>query len=93
MPPIRTSDPVTFIEGACEAHRDGLLARIEMRRPEDLPFEEERLDAVLDAPDHEHPPVELERQIDVRGRLQAQGVISAVLPLRCAAGSKSAPFT
>jgi hypothetical protein len=63
--PIRAGDPVVRPEHAGEADRDGLLPRVEMRRPVHLAAKEETLHPVLEASDEDHPTVELRVQVEV----------------------------
>jgi hypothetical protein len=57
---IRAGDPVACVEDACETDSDGLLPGVEVGCPVDLAAEEEALNAILDAADHEHSPVQVE---------------------------------
>ena len=57
---VGAGDAIAGSERAREADRDRLLPGVEVRRAVDLAAQEERLDEVLDAADHAHPPVEVE---------------------------------
>ena len=65
VPPVRRGDAVALLEQAREADRDGLLARVQVRRPVDLAAQEERLDEVLEPADQAHAPVEVEVELGV----------------------------
>ena len=60
MAPVGARDPITVLEHRCEPDRNGLLPRVEVRRPVDLASQEQALNAVLDAADQQHAPVEIE---------------------------------
>ena len=60
---VGRGDAVAILEDARDADRNGLLARVEVRRPVDLAAEEERLDQILEAADQDHRPVEPEVEL------------------------------
>ena len=59
MAAVGAGDAVALAERAREADRDRLLARAEVRRPVHLAAQEQRLDELLEAPDQQHPAVEI----------------------------------
>ena len=62
VPSVGARDAIAVDQRAREADRDGLLTGVEVRGAVDLTVEEQALDAILDAADDEHPPVEVERE-------------------------------
>ena len=77
MAAVRARHPVVRPERGREADRDRLLPGVEVRRPVDLPAEEEALHAVLEATDEEHPPVQLRVRVDVLGERRSGRVADA----------------
>ena len=63
---VRACHAVVARQQARNPDLDRLLTRAEMRRAVHVPLEEEGLDEVLEATDHEHATVEVERQRGVR---------------------------
>ena len=71
MPPVRAGDAVPLAEHAREPDGDGLLPGVQVRRAVDLTAEEEALDAILEAPDEQHPAVELRGEAERRRQRSA----------------------
>jgi len=86
VPAIGAGDAVAVLERAREADRDGLLTGVEVRRAVDLAAQEQRLQTILDAADHEHPPVQREPELDLLLRRGAH-------PQRVAPRPTGAPAT
>ncbi len=78
MASVRARNSVTLLQDAREPDCDRLLTRVQMRRAVDLAAEEEALHAVLDTADHEHPPVQVERERSVKFSRGAQAASSSL---------------
>ena len=65
MPAVRAGDAVALPQSACEADGHRLLSGAQVRRPVDLSAQEQGLDELLEAPDQEHLPVEVDMELDV----------------------------
>src|SRR5581483_9651068 len=81
VPAVRPADAVAVAQAARDADLDRLLAGAEVRRPVNVPLQEERLHELFEAADELHAPVEIEGLLDVgrdrgleRGAQLAHGV-------------------
>jgi hypothetical protein len=65
VPAVRRGHPIVRAQDARDPHADGLLAAAEMGRAIHLAAQEQRVHRLLEAPDQQHLP----EQVDVQGRL------------------------
>src|SRR5439155_26438031 len=86
-------DPVLVREQASDTDLGCLLAGAEVRRPVHEALQEERLDELLEPADDEHPPVEVEVERGLLGRLDLGHLTLVSMSTRSAPRTYVRPVT